>query len=434
MNDIWNPEYETMPRQDLEALQLKRLQMTLRWAYASAPFYREALDKAGVKPGDIRSLADIAQLPFTRKDDFRRAYPYGMFAVPLERVLRIHTSSGSPTRPTVVGFTRGDLNTWAELCARAATAGGVRSHDVAQITFAYGLQTGAFGWHAGLERAGATVVPASTGASRRQLLIMRDYQTTVIAGLPSYAHHLCFVADEMGLDLRSLKLRIALLGAEPWSEALRQEIEERLGVQARDNYGVSEVLGPGLSFECPAQEGLHVNEDHFLVEVVDPTSGEPLPEGTEGELVFTSLTKEAVPIIRYRTGDIAALTKERCACGRTFVRHTRVLRRCDEVLKIRGVNVYPTQLAQLLRDVEGVSSRFRVVLERRRGLDYVEVQVAMGPELFTDVLRDFTRQREELELRLATELGVRVAVTFVEPQTLPSGDDVSSWVVDNRKL
>lgn len=431
MNEIWNAEYETMPRRDLEALQLKRLQMTLRWAYSSVPFYRESWQRAGVEPGHIKCAADMKRLPLTTREDFRRAYPYGLFAVPLERVLRIHSSSGSPTSPAVVGFTRGDLNTWAELCARAATAGGARSHDVAQITFGYGLETGAFGWHAGLERVGATVVPASTGASRRQLLIMRDYHTSVLVGSPSYAHHLCFVADEMGIDLRSLDLRVALLGGEPWSEALRTEIEERLGVQARDSYGVSEVLGPGLSFECPVQEGLHVNEDHFLVEVVDPRTGEVMPDGEEGELVFTSLTREAVPVIRYRTGDLAALARDHCACGRTLARHTRVFRRSDDMLKIRGVSVYPEQVKRVLQGQEGVGPRFRILLERHQGLDRMEVQVAMDPKLFTSDVRGLNDRKQQLEARLAEELAVRVSVTFVEP-AVPSSPDWSGSVVDNR--
>lgn len=433
MNEIWNPEYETMTRSELRALQEKRLQMTLRWVHSSVPFYRERWQADGIHVQDIKTLEDVARLPFTTKDDFKRAYPYGMFAVPLERVIRIHTSSGSPSSPTVVGFTRGDLNTWAELCARAGTAGGARSHDVVQITFGYGLQTGALGWHAGLERLGATVIPASTGATKRQLVIMRDYHTSVLAGSPFYALHLCDVADELGMDLSALNLRIALLGGEPWSDAIRTEIENRLGVQARDTYGVSEVLGPGLSFECPAQDGLHVNEDHVLVEVVDPESGAPLPEGEPGELVFTSLTKEAVPVIRYRTGDVAAITTQRCACGRTLVRHTRVQHRCDDMIKVRGVNVFPAQVENVLTAAEGVPPRFQIVLETRSGLDQMDVLVPMDPAIFTDDVRRFVDLRRALEERLADELAVRAQVRFVEPAGFPAVDEPLARVVDNRR-
>ncbi|NLE73223.1 MAG: phenylacetate--CoA ligase [Actinobacteria bacterium] len=433
MNEIWNPEYETMTRKDLRTLQEKRLQMTLRWAHSSVPFYRQRWEESGINVRDIKTLDDVTRLPFTTKADFRRAYPYGMFAVPLERVIRIHTSSGSPSSPTVVGFTRGDLNTWAELCARAGTAGGARSHDVVQITFGYGLQTGALGWHAGLERLGATVIPTSTGATKRQLMIMRDYHTSVLAGSPFYGLHLCYVADELGIRPPDLNLRIALLGGEPWSEAIRREIQERLGVQARDTYGVSEVLGPGLSFECPAEDGLHVNEDHVLVEVVDPKSGVLLAEGEEGELVFTSLTKEAVPVIRYRTGDLAAITTQRCACGRTLVRHTRVQRRCDDMLKVRGVNVFPAQVENVLAAAMGVPPRFQILLETEAGLDQMEVLVPMDPALFTDDIRDFVDLRRELEERLADELAVRVRVRFVEPTVFTTVDELPARVVDKRR-
>lgn len=433
MNEIWNPEYETMPRAELAQLQLKRLHMTLRWVYSTVPFYRQTWREHGIHPEDVKTLDDLRRLPFATKDDFERAYPYGMFAVPLERVIRIHTSSGNPVSPTVVGFTRGDLNTWAELAARAATSGGARSHDVAQITFGYGLQTGALGWHAGLERLGATVIPASTGASHRQLLIMRDYHTTVFVGSPFYALHLCEVAAEVGIDLGELKLRIAIMGGEAFGEDVREEIERRLGVQVCDTYGVSEVLGPGLAFECPVREGLHVNEDHFLVEVVDPATGERVAEGEEGELVFTSLTKEAVPVVRYRTGDVASLITERCACGRTLARHARVTRRSDDMIKVRGVNVFPERVGRVLAQWGEKPPRFQIVLERRRALDHMEVQVAMDPGFFTDDVRRLVDLRRDLESRLADELGVRVDVRFVEQSGIAAGADDSVRVVDNRR-
>jgi len=432
MNQIWNPEYETMGRDQLRELQWKRLQMTLRWAYANVPFYRTRWEAAGFAPPDLRSLEGVSRIPFTHKDDFRAAYPYGMFAVPLERVVRVHTSSGSAASPTVMGFTRGDLNTWAELCARVATAGGARSHDVAQITLGYGLPTGAFGLHAGLERLGATVIPASTGASKRQLLIMRDYSVSVLVASPSYALHLVDTADELGFDLSQLTLRTALLGAERWGEGMRGRVEGRLGLSAVDNYGVSEVLGPGLSFECPMKQGLHVNEDHFLVEVVDPGSGEVLPVGEEGELVFTSLTKEAVPVVRYRTGDLARLSAKACACGRTLVRHSRVTGRTDGMLKVRGVNIFPAQIERVLEEVEGTHPQFQIILDEKASLDQMEVRVAVKAEFFPDSMRSLLDFRRRLEGRLQEELGVRATVMLVEPASLPEDIAAQGQVVDRR--
>lgn len=432
MNQIWNPEYELMERSQLRELQWKRLQMTLRWAYSNVPFYRERWEAAEITPPDLHGLEDVARLPFTRKDDFRAVYPYGMFAVPLERVVRIHTSTGSASSPTVVGFTRGDLNTWAELCARVAVAGGARSHDVAQVTLGYGLTTGAFGLHAGLERLGATVIPASTGASKRQLAIMRDYAVSVLVASPSYLLHLIHTADDIGFDLPQLQLRSALLGAEPWGEGMRRSIESRLGVVASDNYGVSEVLGPGLSFECPMKQGLHINEDHFLAEVVDPESGQVLPEGEEGELVFTSLTKEAVPVVRYRTGDLACLLPGTCPCGRTLLRHTKVLKRTDDMLRIRGVNVFPAQVQRVLAEAEGMQPEFQIVLEERAGLDRMEVRVAMKPDFFPDDMRGLAELRRRLEGRLQEELGIRVEVMLVEPANMPAYLEQGGRVVDGR--
>ncbi len=352
MNEIWNPEYESMTRDELRELQFKRLQMTLRWVYENVPFHRERWIEMKLKPADIRTLADLSKLPFTVRADFKAAYPYGLFALPLEKVIRIHASSGTMSNPTVVGYSRGDLSTWSELCARVAVAGGVRSHDVAQISFEYGLTTGAFGMHAGLERVGVTVIPASTGNTQRQLQIMRDFKTTVLVGAPSYAMHMTDVAAEIGFDLKSLRLRVGLLGSEPWTNQTREELERRTGMSASDIYGLSEVIGPGISYECFNKDGLHINEDHFLVEVVDPVSGEPVPEGKEGELVFTSLSKEAVPVIRYRSGDLASVSYRPCACGRLFARHSKVYSRTDDMVVIRGVNVYPVSIHAVLSDIE----------------------------------------------------------------------------------
>ncbi len=432
MNQIWNREYETMDRDQLRDLQTKRLHMSLRWAVTNVPFYRDSWEKAGLKPQDIRSLDDLGKVPFTTKDAFKESYPYGLFAVPLERVVRVHSSTGTTSRPTVVGYTRGDLNTWAELCARGVTAGGARPHDVAQVAFGYGMQTGAFGLHAGLERIGAMVIPASTGNTRRQLTIMRDYGTTVLVSTPSYALYIAEAAVDMGFSFDDLHLRVGLFGAEPWTNAVREELERRMGISATDNYGLSEVMGPGMSGECHLKDGLHVNEDHFIVEVVDPETGEELPEGKEGELVFTSLTKEAVPVLRYRTGDLASLSYRPCACGRTFARHTKVYARTDDMMIVRGVNVFPSQVEEVLMAVEGVEPHFQILIDRKGALDEMVVQIEVEPSFFPDAMRRLVEFERQVEDRLQEELSVRARVKLVEPKTLPRHTGKARRVIDKR--
>lgn len=432
MNEIWNREYETMGREELRELQYKRLQMSLRWAYTNVPFYRERWDDVGLKPQDVKSLEDLAKIPFTTKTDFRAAYPYGLFAVPLERVVRIHSSTGTTSRPTVVGYTRGDLNTWAELCARVVTAGGARPQDVAQVAFGYGMQTGAFGLHAGLERIGASVIPASTGNTRRQLTIMRDYKTTVLVCTPSYAMYMAEAAGDLGFNLEELSLRVGLFGAEPWTNKLREELERRLGISASDNYGLSELMGPGLSGECIMKDGLHINEDHFIVEVVDPETGEGVPEGKEGELVFTSLTSEALPVIRFRTGDLSSVTYRPCACGRTLARHTKVYARTDDMVIVRGVNVFPSQVEEVLMEIEGVEPHFQIVLDRKAAMDEMVVQIEVEPAFFPDVMRRLVEFERQVEDRLQEELGVRARVKLVEPKTLPRHTGKARRVIDRR--
>ncbi|MHB8870732.1 MAG: phenylacetate--CoA ligase family protein [Thermoleophilia bacterium] len=432
MSQIWNREYETMERAELLELQSKRLQMSLRWAVAHVPFYRQEWERAGLKPQDIRSVEDLPKIPFTTKEAFKQAYPYGLFAVPLERVVRVHSSTGTTNRPTVVGYTRGDLNTWAELCARVVIAGGARPQDVAQVAFGYGLQTGAFGLHAGLERIGAMVIPASTGNTRRQLTIMRDYATTVLVCTPSYAMFISEAAADMGFDISQLSLRVGLFGAEPWTNKVRDELDRRLGLTSSDNYGLSEVMGPGISGECETKDGLHIAEDHFLVEVVDPETGEVLPEGKEGELVFTSLTKEAVPVLRYRTGDLASVTFRPCACGRTFARHTKVYARTDDMIIVRGVNVFPSQVEDVLMEVEGVEPHFQVVLDRKGSLDEMVVQIEVEPSFFPDAMRRLVEFERHVEDRLQEELGVRARVKLVEPKTLPRHTGKARRVIDRR--
>ena len=430
MNEIWNPEYETMSRDELRELQFKRLQMTLRWTYDNVPFHHDRWSAMKLKPGDIRSLDDLGKLPFTVKSDFKAAYPYGLFALPLEKIIRIHSTSGAISNPTVVGYSRGDLNTWSELCARVAVAGGAHSHDVAQITFEYGLTTGAFGMQAGLERVGATVVPTSTGNTQRQLKVMRDFKTTVLVGTPSYVMHMTEVAPGLGYDLKALDLRVALLGSEPWTNETRDELEKRTGMSASDIYGLSEVIGPGVSYECWNKDGLHINEDHFLVEVVDPDTGEPVPEGEEGELVFTSLTKEALPVIRYRTGDLAGVSRRPCACGRVFARHSKVYSRTDDMLIIRGVNIYPSSIEAVLQDIEGMEPRYRVLVLREGQLDQIEIQIEVEPSSMADTVRKLQGFQHNVEERMRQELGIRPRVRLVEPRTVPAEE--LRRVVDTR--
>lgn len=432
MNQIWNPEYEMMGREELRELQFKRLQMTLRWAVAKVPLYRDTWEKLGLKPQDIRSLDDLSKIPFTTKEDFKQSYPYGMFAVPRERVVRVHASAGTISKPTVVGYTRGDLNTWSELCARVVIAGGARPQDVAQVAFGYGLQTGAFGLHHGLERIGALVIPASTGNTRRQLTIMRDYKTSVLVCTPSYAMYIADSAQEMGFDVDDLSLRVGLFGAEPWTNRVRDELERRLKITAADNYGLSEVIGPGLSGECFTKEGLHINEDHFIVEVVDPETGRHVPEGKEGELVFTSLTKEAVPVLRYRTGDLASVTFRPCACGRTLARHTKVYARTDDMIIVRGVNLFPSQVEEVLMEVEGVEPHFQIVLDRKGILDEMVVQIEVEPSFFPDAMRRLVEFERHVEDRLQQALGVRARVKLVEPKTVARHTGKARRVVDRR--
>ncbi len=381
---IWNPEYECMDRAALHQLQLRRLQMTTAWAYERVPHYRAAMEERGVRPRDIRALDDVRRLPFTDESALRDSFPFGMFALPLDEVVRVHSSSGATGTPVVVGYSRGDINTWTELTARVAAAAGVQRGDLVQMAFPYGMSTGGWGLHYGIERIGATIIPAGAGQSERHLVMMRDFGTTVLVSTPSYALYLAEEADELGVDLAALKLRLGLFGGEPCSAAMRAEIEERLRIRATDNYGLSEVMGPGVAGECDCACGLHVNEDHLLLEVVDPASGEPLEHGEEGELVITTLTKEAFPLLRYRTHDLTALDTARCECGRTLTRMARVRRRTDDMFIVRGVNVFPSQIEDVLVKIEGVRPHYLVVVERKKNLDDLEIRLEVDERVFTD--------------------------------------------------
>ncbi len=432
---IWNEEFETLPREALEALQLKRLKSLLERVYTDVPFYRKQMDEAGIKPGDIKGLDELGNLPFTTKDDLRDNYPFGLFAVPLERVLRIHASSGTTGKPTVVGYTRRDIDTWAELMARTLACGGATQGDIVHNSYGYGLFTGGLGAHYGAEKLGTTIIPVSGGNTKRQIMIMQDFGSTVLLCTPSYALNLAEVMSEMGMDPSSLKLRVGLFGAEPWSERMRDEIEKKLRITAVDIYGLSEIIGPGVASEClEAKKGLHVFEDHFIVEVIDPETGEVLPPGERGELVFTTITKEAFPVIRYRTKDISRLIKEPCVCGRTFLRMERVTGRSDDMLIIRGVNVFPSQIEHVLMSVEGVEPHYRIIVDRDGALDTMEVQVEVSEEIFSDEVKELERLGKRIQGDIKDMLGVSCKVKLVEPRTIQRSEGKAKRVFDKRKI
>ncbi len=432
---IFDIEFETMPREALESIQLRRLQATLERAYATVPFYRKQFEKAGLKPGDIRSLKDLHQVPFTTKQDLRDNYPFGMFAVPMDNVVRIHASSGTTGQPTVVGYTARDVNTWATLMARSLSAGGATRGDIIHNAYGYGLFTGGLGVHYGAEKLGASVIPVSGGNTKRQIVIMRDFGPTILTATPSYALHLAEVAEEMGVSFRDLKFKYGIFGAEPWSEKMRDEIERKLGLVAVDIYGLSEVIGPGVAIEChEAKKGLHIFEDHFIPEIIDPATGDVLPYGQTGELVFTSVTKEAFPVIRYRTRDISALHAEPCICGRTLVRMDKVSGRTDDMLIIRGVNVFPSQIESVLMEMEGVSPHYQLVVDREGNLDTLTVRVEVDEHVFSDEVKRLQDLERRISKNIKEYLGVSAKVKLVEPKAIARSEGKAIRVIDNRKL
>ena len=421
---------ERLPRSDLEALQSDRLAATAARVYERVPLYRRAFDQAGVQPDQVRDLSDLPRFPFTTKNDLRDHYPFGLFAVPRSEVVRLHASSGTTGKPTVVGYTREDLRLWAEVCARALLLSGARPGQVFQNAYGYGLFTGGLGMHYGAELLGMTVVPVSGGNTARQLLLMQDFGTEVVACTPSYALTLADAIQEQGLPRDALRLRTFVLGAEPWTEGMRQEIERRLGTHAVNIYGLSEVIGPGVSNECVEVKcGSHVMEDHFLPEIVDPQTGQPLPDGQRGELVFTTLTKQALPLIRYRTGDLATLTREPCRCGRTLARMSRVVGRTDDMLIIRGVNVFPSQIEEVLLGFPGISPHYQIVVARQKHLDSLQIHLEV-PAAATEQARV---DRDVLRQRLRECLGLQVDVTLAPPSSLPRSEGGKLCrVVDQR--
>ena len=431
----WEADKECMDREELEQLQLERLQSTLNRVYAHVPFYRKKFDALGITPEEIGSLSDLSRLPFTTKEDVRGNYPYGLFAVPLREVVRIHASSGSTETSSVVGYTRNDITMWSKLVARVLVAGGVTKDDVVQVSFRYGLFTGGFGLHYGAERLGASVIPASSGNTARQIQIMKDFKTTALVSTPSYAMLVADTIREMGISVSALSLKYGLFGGEPWSEKMRQEIQDALGIVATDNYGLTEVIGPGVSGECFERNGLHINEDHFLVEVIDPKTYQPVPPGQTGELVITTLTKEAFPMVRYRTRDLTSLLPGNCPCGRTGRRMSRLAGRTDEMLIIRGMKVSPAKIEALLFEIEGNEPNYRIVIDRKGAMDEVTVLVeAAGEASFGEALRHVGTTVETIRKRLTHELGVTVDVKLVERKTLEPVDGKMKHVTDLRKL
>lgn len=431
----WEEEIETLPRVGLESIQLRRLQKLVARVYSKVAPYRAKMDAAGVKPSDIKSLADLAKLPFTVKNDLRDNYPFGLFTVPMEDVVRVHASSGTTGKPTVVGYTQADIELWAGIMARALCCAGATKGDMVHNAYGYGLFTGGLGAHYGIERLGATVIPVSGGNTKRQITIMKDFGSTVLLSTPSYALNLADAMDALGVDPASLSLRVGIFGAEPWSENMREEVERKLNLKAVDIYGLSEVMGPGVAMEClQSDRGMHIFEDHFLPEIIDPDTGEVLPPGEQGELVFTTLTKEAFPIIRYRTKDISRLYYEPCSCGRTLVRMEKVTGRTDDMLIIRGVNVFPSQVEHVLMSVEGVEPHYQIVVDRHGNLDTMSVQVEVSETLFSDEIRKLEQLTNTIQTEIKDLLGVTCKVQLVEPKTIQRSEGKAQRVIDNRKI
>lgn len=432
---FYNEEFETLPRPALEALQLKRLQTVLERVHANVPFYRDSFDKAGIKPNAVKSLADLQQLPFTTKQDMRDSYPYGLFAAPMDEIVRIHASSGTTGKPTVVGYTHRDIETWSELMARSFVAAGAHKGDIIHNAYGYGLFTGGLGAHYGAERLGASVIPISGGNTKRQIMIMQDFGSTVLTCTPSYSLFMAEEAKAEGVDFKNLKLRVGIFGAEPWSEAMRSEIEAKLNLSAIDIYGLSEIMGPGVAIECiEAKKGLHIWEDHFIPEIINPETGHRVAEGVLGELVITTITKQGIPLIRYRTRDITSITYEPCICGRSHARITRMSGRSDDMLIIRGVNVFPSQIEAILVGIEGVEPHYLLVVNRTENLDTLEVQVEVDEQLFSDEVKVLQRLAKRIEKEIKDMLGVTCTAKLVEPKTIQRSEGKAKRVIDNRKL
>ncbi|MEW6378260.1 MAG: phenylacetate--CoA ligase [bacterium] len=431
---FWDEKYECMDRKEMEALQTERLRNLVHRVHAAVPFHQKRFAEHGVKPEDIKSLKDLSRLPFMTKQDLRDTYPFGLFSKPMHEVVEIHSSSGTTGKPVVVGYTRNDLDLWATVMARTLRCGGVTEKDVVQNAYGYGLFTGGLGVHYGAQKVGASVVPISGGNSKRQIMIMQDFGTDALGCTPSYSLCLAEVAEEMGVDVKSLNLRVGFFGAEPWSDSMRLEIEKKLDILALDIYGLTEIIGPGVASECPHKNGLHINEDFFLPEVIDSETGEVLPYGEEGELVITTLTKEAFPVIRFRTRDITVLNPEPCECGRTLVRMRRVTGRTDDMLIIRGVNVFPSQIEDVLVRIEGVSPHYLIVVDRKGTLDDIEIRVEVAEGNLFDEIKKFEEMERKIKNELESVLGINTRIKLMEPHAIERSMGKAVRVQDRRNL
>lgn len=429
---FWSKELECMPREHMKKLQLRRLQKTVERVYTNVPFYKRRFDEIGLKPKHIKSLKDLENIPFTVKDDLRANYPYEMFAVPINKIVRLHASSGTTGKPTVVGYTKADLKIWSELVARMVVETGVTENDIAQISFGYGLFTGAFGLHYGLERLGATVVPISTGNTERQIMLMKDFGSTVLVSTPSYAMYMSEVAENLGVKPEQLNLRIGLFGSEASTDEMLSQLERKWGILATENYGLSEVMGPGISGDCHLRCGMHIAEDHFIPEIIDPNTGEVLPAGEEGELVLTTITKEGLPILRYRTRDITSLNYEPCSCGRTLARMSKVQGRTDDMLIIKGVNVFPSQIEGVLMSIEDIAPHYEIIVKRERYIDILEINIEVSDARLLERFSDLEALKNKISNELKTVLQIDARVNLVEPQTLKRFEGKAKRVIDMR--
>ena len=433
-NKIYNPEIECMDREELKALQLSRLQETVKLVYERVPLYRQRMDELGVKPEDIKSLADITKLPFTNKTDLRDEFPFGLLAADKKDIVRIQGSSGTTGKPIVSGYTENDVEVWTEMVARSLTAAGGGQDDIVQVTYGYGLFTGGLGAHQGATRIGAMTVPMSAGNTQRQLMMMHDLGATMLCCTPSYAIFLGESLKEMGYDLSEFKLKSGCFGAEPWTEEMRDRIEDLFDINAYNIYGLTEIAGPGVSYECPVKQGMHICEDHVIAEILDPETSEPLPYGERGELVFTTITKTGMPMIRYRTHDLCTLTEEKCACGRTHVRMGRIMGRTDDMLIIRGVNVFPSQIETVLLRVAGVAPHYQLIVDRVNSTDTLEVQVELTEEMFSDTVADVERIRDEIKEGIKSVVGIAAQIKLVPPKTIQRSEGKAKRTIDKRGL
>lgn len=430
----WNSTYECMSGEEMRRVQSERLVNTVKRVYYNVPFYRAKMQKKGIEPGDIKSVEDLKNLPFTYKQDLRDNYPYGLFATPLSEIIRIHASSGTTGKQTVVGYTRRDIDTWAEVMARTLTSAGGNRNSVIQVAYGYGLFTGGLGAHYGAERIGASVIPISGGNTKRQLQIMKDFGTTLLACTPSYALFLAEELEEAGIKREELKLKAGVFGAEPWSANMRNEIEERLGIKAIDIYGLSEIIGPGVAAECMCKCGLHIQHDHFIPEIINPETEEVLAPGETGEIVFTTVTKEGLPLIRYRTRDLSSLDYEKCGCGRTSVRMSKVAGRSDDMLIIRGVNVFPSQVESVLLEIGETAPHYMLIVDRKDNLDTLEIQVEMTQGLFSDEVKKLEEIEGKIRREVESTLGINARVRLVEPKSIARSEGKAVRVIDKRKI